>query len=171
MPSRKLKIFTEKIFIVVILSITTPLYASELQKNYTPFDFSAEKLKVKFPPAAHIDTSKCPIPETKYSPSLSYPESAFKTGTQGYALLSYKINDHGKAENIQLIATSQQGAFDIEAIKNVQESLFDIRPRAKTCVEYKYKVAYQFSTSGNCSKGIAPQVDTYICTTKFKKKQ
>ncbi|GAA0203103.1 hypothetical protein GCM10009123_07960 [Kangiella japonica] len=92
-------------------------------------------------PAKPSKSPKAPSLSILDQPAAVYPKAALEQGIEGYVDLTFDINDQGKATNIRVVESSDNGLFNKDAIEAVKKWKFDEKDYGKTNMKYKMKFA------------------------------
>lgn len=86
---------------------------------------------------------KPPQPPVKpiHQPSPEYPQAALEQNIEGYVNLKFDINDSGKATNIRVTESSDNGLFNKDAIDAIKQWTFAEKDYGKKSMKYKMKFA------------------------------
>ncbi|GAA4357103.1 TonB family protein [Kangiella marina] len=97
---------------------------------------ASERVMTRTPPMPPKASS--PV-EPIHQPRASYPKAAVEQNIEGYVDLTFDINDSGKASNIQVTESSDNGLFNKDAIDAVKQWEFAEKDYGKKGMKYKMK--------------------------------
>ena len=137
---------------------------------------AAEPNLIYFNPASVSPTPRiqpgCEMPSLS-GPRKNYfrpefPMDQARKGNSGFAVMDFQIDDSGKANNIEIIASAPESAFSNHSASALKKMNFSVDQNwIQTCSAQKFRFAYLYFHSAECNpKAFPPDIPT-ICVTVY----